>query len=45
MSDPAAPRIESEHGHVIVHLSGDIDFSNTEMLETEIRGALESARP
>ena len=40
MSEPAAPRIESEHGNVVVHLSGDIDFSNTERLETEISGAL-----
>jgi anti-sigma B factor antagonist len=40
MSDPAAPRIESEHGNVVVHLSGDIDFSNTETLETEISRAV-----
>lgn len=40
MSDPAASRIESEHGNVVVHLSGDIDFSNTDRLEPEIRGAV-----
>ena len=40
MSDPAAPRVESEDGNIVVYLSGDIDVSNTERLETEIAGAV-----
>ncbi len=40
MSDRAALRVESEDGNVVVYLSGDIDFSNTPSLETEISGAV-----
>ena len=43
MSDPAALRVESEDGNVVVYLSGEIDVSNTERLETEIRGAVVGA--
>ena len=43
MSDPAALRVESDDGDIVVYLSGDIDVSNTESLETEIRGAVVGA--
>ena len=43
MRDPAALKLESEDGNVVVYLSGDIDFSNTERLEAEIGGAVVGA--
>ena len=43
MRDPAALKLESEDGNHLLYLSGDIDFSNTERLETEIGGAVVGA--
>jgi anti-anti-sigma factor len=43
MSDRAALRVESEDGNVVVYLSGDVDLSNAERLETEIRRAVVGA--
>ena len=40
MSDLAALRVASEDENIVVYLSGDVDFSNTERLETEIGGAV-----
>ena len=43
MSDSAALKVESADGIVVVYLSGEIDVSNTERLETDIRGAVVDA--
>jgi anti-anti-sigma factor len=43
MSDPAALTVESEDGNIVVYLSGEIDVSNAENLETEIRRAIVDA--
>jgi ABC-type transporter Mla MlaB component len=43
MSDPDAVRVESAHGTAVVYLSGEIDVSHTERLETEIRSAVVGA--
>jgi anti-anti-sigma factor len=43
MSDSAALRVESEDENVVVYLSGEIDVSSSESLETEIRGVVVGA--
>ena len=43
MSDLAALKVKSEDGSVLVHLTGAIDLSNADSLETVIRGAVAGA--
>jgi anti-anti-sigma factor len=43
VSDVAALRVESEGENVVVYLSGEIDVSNSESLESEIRRAVVGA--
>lgn len=44
MSEFEGPRFESENGNVVVYLSGEIDVSNAENLETAITKAVMGAR-